>query len=105
MKDLGEIFDQSLSFDYYISFCCRSTHFLLRNIGRIRHLLCHDATAQLERVRRLPTFNMFKIESKQCYFYVILILNPFTFTSHYYIELICIVLRLLQIIIIVRHFP
>ena len=31
----------------YISSVCRSTHFHLRNIGRIRHLLSHHATAQL----------------------------------------------------------
>ena len=33
--------------DDYISSVCRSTHFHLRNIGRIRHLLSHHATAQL----------------------------------------------------------
>ena len=47
VRDLGVIFDQFLSFDYYISSVCRSTHFHLRNIGRIRHLLSHHATAQL----------------------------------------------------------
>ena len=47
VRDLGVIFDQFLSFDDYISFVCRSTHFHLRNIGRIRHLLYHHATAQL----------------------------------------------------------
>ena len=41
------ILDQFLSFDYYISSVCRSTHFHLRNIGRIRHLLSQNATAQL----------------------------------------------------------
>ena len=44
VRDLGEIFDQFLSFDDSV---CRSTHFNLRNIGRIRHLLSHHATAQL----------------------------------------------------------
>ena len=39
VRDLGVIFDQFLSFDDYISFVCMSTHFHLRNIGRIRHLL------------------------------------------------------------------
>ena len=43
---MGVIFDQFLSFNDYISFVCRSTHFHLRNIGRIRHLLSHHATAQ-----------------------------------------------------------
>ena len=39
VRDLGVIFDQFLNFDEYISVVCRSTHFHLRNIGRIRHLL------------------------------------------------------------------
>ena len=39
VRYLGIIFDQFLSFDDYISSVCRSTHFHLRNIGRIRHLL------------------------------------------------------------------
>ena len=47
VSDLGVIFDQFLSFDDYISSVCRSTHFHLRNTGRIRHLLSHHATAQL----------------------------------------------------------
>ena len=47
VMDLVVIFDQFLSFDDYISSVCRSTHFHLSNIGRIRHLLSHHATAQL----------------------------------------------------------
>ena len=47
VRDLGVIFDQFLSFDDYISSVCRSTQFHLRNIGGIRHLLSHHATAQL----------------------------------------------------------
>ena len=47
VMNLGIIFDQFLSFDDYISSVCRSTHFHLRNIGRIRHLLSQNATAQL----------------------------------------------------------
>ena len=47
VRNLGIIFDQFLSFDDYISSVCRSTHFHLRNIGRIRHLLSQKATAQL----------------------------------------------------------
>ena len=35
VRNLGIIFDQFLSFDGYISFVCRSTHFYIRNIGRI----------------------------------------------------------------------
>ena len=47
VRNLGVIFGQFLSvYDYIISFC-RSTHFHLRNIERIRHLLSHHATAQL----------------------------------------------------------
>ena len=38
VRDMGIIFDQFLSFDDYISFDCVSTHFHLRNIGKIRHL-------------------------------------------------------------------
>ena len=47
VRNLGIILDQFLSFDDYISSVCRSTHFHLRNIGRIRHLLSQNATAQL----------------------------------------------------------
>ena len=47
VRNLGIIFDQFLSFDDYISSVCRSTHFHLRNIGRIRHLLSQNVTAQL----------------------------------------------------------
>ena len=46
VRDLVVIFDQFLSVDDYISSIYRSTHFHLRNIGRIRHLLSHHATAQ-----------------------------------------------------------
>ena len=44
---LGIMFDQFLSFYDYVSSVCRSTNFHLRNIGRIRHLLSQNATAQL----------------------------------------------------------
>ena len=47
VRDPGVIFDQSLSFDDYISGVCRSTHFHLGNIGRIRSLLSYEATAQV----------------------------------------------------------
>ena len=47
VRDLGVIFNQFLNFDDYISGVCRSTHFHLRNIGIIRHLLSYDACAQL----------------------------------------------------------
>ena len=47
VRDLGVIFDNCLSLDAHISNICRSTHFHLRNIGRIRTLLTFQATAQL----------------------------------------------------------
>ena len=47
VRNLGAIFEQLLKFDDYISGVCRSTHFHLRNIGRIRHLLFYYACTQL----------------------------------------------------------
>ena len=47
VRDLCVIFDDCLSLDLHISNICRSTHFHLRNIGRIRNLLTFNATAQL----------------------------------------------------------
>ena len=47
VRNLEIIFDQFLNFDDYISSVCRSTHYHMRKIGRIRHLLSQDATAQL----------------------------------------------------------
>ena len=47
VRDLGVIFDDCLSLDAHISNSCRSTHFHLRIIGRIRNLLTFNATAQL----------------------------------------------------------
>ena len=47
VRDLGVTFDNCLSLDAHISNICRSTHFHLRNIGRIRTLLTFHATAQL----------------------------------------------------------
>ena len=47
VRNLGIIFDQFLSFDYYISYVCRSTHIHVRNMGRIRHLLSQNADSQL----------------------------------------------------------
>ena len=45
VRDHDVIFYQSLSFDDYISGVCISTHFHLRNIGRIRSLLSYEAAA------------------------------------------------------------
>ena len=47
VRYLGVVFDQYLTFHDNISGICRSTHFQLRSIGRIRNLLTFDATAQL----------------------------------------------------------
>ena len=47
VRDLGVVFDQYLTFHDHISGICRSTHFHLRSIGRIRNVLTSDATAQL----------------------------------------------------------
>ena len=46
-RDLGVIFDECLSLDAHISAICKSTHFHLRNIGRVRNLITTDAAAQL----------------------------------------------------------
>ena len=44
VRDLGVVLDQYLTFHYHISGICKSTHFHLRGIGRIRNLLAFDAT-------------------------------------------------------------
>ena len=44
VRDLGVDFDQYLTFHDHISGICKSTHFHLRSIGRIRNLLTFDAT-------------------------------------------------------------
>ena len=46
VKDLGVVFDQYLTFHDHINGVCKSTHFHLRSIGRIRNLLTFDACAQ-----------------------------------------------------------
>ena len=43
----SKVRDQYLTFHDHISGICKSTHFHLRGIGRIRNLLSFDATAQL----------------------------------------------------------
>ena len=50
MRDLGVVFDQYLTFHDHISGICKSTHFHLRGIGRIRTFLTFDFTAQLMHV-------------------------------------------------------
>ena len=46
-EDLGVIFDQFLNFDDHITAICRSTHFHIRNIGKIRNLLSYDACSTI----------------------------------------------------------
>ena len=45
VRDLGVVFDKYLTFHDHISGICKSTHFHLRGIGKIRNLLPFDATA------------------------------------------------------------
>ena len=47
VRDLGVVFDQYLTFHDHISGICKSTHFHLRSIGRIRNILTFDASAEL----------------------------------------------------------
>ena len=47
VRDLGVIFDQFLNFDDHITAICRSTHFHIRNIGKIRNLLLYDACSTI----------------------------------------------------------
>ena len=47
VRDICVVFDQYLTFHDHISGICKSTHFHLRGIGRIRNLLTFDGTAQL----------------------------------------------------------
>ena len=46
VRDLGVVFNQYITFHDHISGICKSTHFHLRSIRRIRNLLIFDATAQ-----------------------------------------------------------
>ena len=43
VRELGVIFDQFLNFDDHITAICKSTHFHIRNIGKIKNLLSYDA--------------------------------------------------------------
>ena len=42
VRDFGVIFDQFLNFNYHITAIYRSTHFHIRNIGKIMNLLSYD---------------------------------------------------------------
>ena len=44
------IFDHFLNFDDHITVICRSTHFHIRNIGKIRNLLSYDAYSTIMHV-------------------------------------------------------
>ena len=46
-RNLGVMFDNQVKMDVHINSICRGTHFHLRNIGSIRHLLTDSAVAQL----------------------------------------------------------
>ena len=43
VRDLGVIFNKFLNFDDHITAICRSTHYHIRNICKIRNLLSYDA--------------------------------------------------------------
>ena len=47
VRDLGVTFDQFLNFDDHITAICRSTHFHIRNIGKIRNLISYDACSTI----------------------------------------------------------
>ena len=47
VRDLGVTFDQFLNFDDHITAICRSTHFHIRNIGKIRNLLSYNACSTI----------------------------------------------------------
>ena len=47
VRDMGVIFDQFLNSDDHITAICRSTHFSIRNIVKIRNLLSYDACSTI----------------------------------------------------------
>ena len=47
VRDLGVTFDQFLNFDDHITAICRSTHFHIRNIGKIRNILLYNACSTI----------------------------------------------------------
>ena len=46
-RDLGVIFDQFLNFGDHITTICRSTHFHIRNLAKIRNLLLYDTCSTI----------------------------------------------------------
>ena len=53
VRDLGVVFDQYLTFHDHIGGICKSTHFHLRSIGRIRNLLYNLPNNKIERLQRI----------------------------------------------------
>ena len=47
VRNLGVIFNQFLNFDDHITAICRSTHFLIRNIDKIKNLLSYDVCSTI----------------------------------------------------------
>ena len=47
VRDLRVTFDQFLNLDDHITAICRSTHFHIRNIGKISNLLLYDACSTI----------------------------------------------------------
>ena len=47
VRDLGDTFDQFRNIDDHITAICRSTHFHIKNIGKIRNLLSYDASSTI----------------------------------------------------------
>ena len=47
VRNLGVIFDHSLTFDDHISAICQSVHFHIRSIGKVQKLLSFDACVTL----------------------------------------------------------
>ena len=87
VRDLCVVFDQYLTFHDHISGICKSTHFHLRGIGRIRNLQNCDATAQL--IHALITSRLDFCNS-------ILYNLPNKQIDSYCIYIICIILMFLQ---------
>ena len=49
VRDLGVIFDQFVNLDDHITAICRSTHFPIRIIGKVRNLISYDTCSTINR--------------------------------------------------------
>ena len=58
VRDISLIFNQFLNFDHYISDVCRLTHFHLRHIAKIWHLLSYDVCVQLTCIHALISIRL-----------------------------------------------